>query len=330
MTTDIPESFARGIRLEGILMPTSRKQRDDFYRHNGGRFVHYTPAEAALNIINSKRIWMRNAMCMSDYREINHGYELFQGFLGDKANANRFIAALDACAPGVANEAIGLFDQWWGNIQTDTYIASISEHDEKEDMHGRLSMWRAYGGNSARVAIVFRVPWYTGAAKELSISLNPVAYLDQTELHNELATVISNVEKNVDFLKTIDRDELRGYIFTLFMVGVTGLKHEGFREEREWRVLYSPKLNPSPLIESSLETIGGVPQTIHKLPLDKTISTSSAALAELDFAKIFDRLIIGPSPYPYAQYEAFVSALGKAGVENAEERVFVSGIPIRT
>ncbi len=330
MTTEIPEAVALGIELEGILMPIARKQRDDFYEHKGGRFVHYTPAEAALKIINSKRIWMRNAMCMSDYREINHGYELFRGFFGDKNNADRFIAALDACAPNIAHEAIGLFNQWWRNIQSDTYIASISEHDDEEDLHGRLSMWRAYGGNSARVAIVFRVPWYTGAAQELNITLNPVAYLDPAELNSELNTVIRNVGENIDFLKTIDRNVLRDYVFAMFMVGVTCLKHEGFKEEREWRVLYSPKFNPSHLIKPSLETIGGVPQTVHELPLDKTVSTASAALADLDFAKVFDRLIIGPSPYPYAQYEAFVSALQRAGVENAGQRVYISGIPIRT
>ena len=77
----------------------------------------------------------------------------------------------------------------------------------------------------------------------------------------------------------------------------------------------------------STETIGGVPQAIYKLPLDATVSNT---LADLDISRIFDRLIIGPSPYPLAQHEAFVDALEKAGVPNAGKRVFVSNIPIRT
>jgi hypothetical protein len=45
---------------------------------------------------------------------------------------------------------------------------------------------------------------------------------------------------------------------------------------------------------------------------------------------LIDRVIIGPSPYPWPMYEAFVAALTAAGVPDANQRVFVSGIPIRT
>jgi hypothetical protein len=113
----------------------------------------------------------------------------------------------------------------------------------------------------------------------------------------------------------------------MFLAGVVCLKHEGFREEREWRVIHSPKRVPSSLMESSTETIGGVPQLIYKIPLDTSVSSS---VADLEFSRIFDRLIIGPSPYPWPMYEAFVSALKLAGVADAEHRVFASGIPIRS
>jgi hypothetical protein len=38
-----------------------------------------------------------------------------------------------------------------------TFITSIFEHDDSDDLHGRLSMWRALGMSTARVAIVFKV-----------------------------------------------------------------------------------------------------------------------------------------------------------------------------
>ncbi|MDO8438117.1 MAG: hypothetical protein Q7S69_08195 [Nitrosomonadaceae bacterium] len=112
-----------------------------------------------------------------------------------------------------------------------------------------------------------------------------------------------------------------GYLF-----GVS-LKHEGFGEEREWRVLYAPKLLHSPLMEQVTETIGGIPQIINKLPLDVSVSD---VLADLDFACLFDRIIIGPSPYPLVQRGAFVDALKEAGVPDAEKHVVMSDIPIRT
>ena len=37
----------------------------------------------------------------------------------------------------------------------------------------------------------------------------------------------------------------------MLVAGVTCLKHEGFHEEREWRVLYAPNRTASPLMEHS-------------------------------------------------------------------------------
>ncbi len=105
------------------------------------------------------------------------------------------------------------------------------------------------------------------------------------------------------------------------------MKHEGFHEEREWRVVYGPKRNASPLMETATEAIGGVPQIIHKIPLDRTVSDD---LADIDVAQIFDRLIIGPSMYALPMYEAFVGALAEKGVPDAAKRIVISGIPIRS
>jgi hypothetical protein len=45
---------------------------------------------------------------------------------------------------------------------------------------------------------------------------------------------------------------------------------------------------------------------------------------------MFDRLIIGPSQYSWPMCEAFTQALKAAGMADAEKRVFISDIPIRT
>jgi hypothetical protein len=81
-------------------------------------------------------------------------------------------------------------------------------------------------------------------------------------------------------------------------------------------------------MQSSIKVIGGVPQRIYELPVDETVAPT---LAGLEFSRIFDRLIIGPSQYPLPMCEAFAAALTKAGVpqEPAKQRLFISGIPIR-
>lgn len=341
MLTD--EQIQLALRLERIFMPHAMKQREEAYREQTGksleeapgdarlRFAHYTSADAALKIIKSKRIWMRNSNCMSDYREVQHGFDILQKYFSDGAKAKRFTDALDVCAPGVAQEAIGLFNQWWTHqqfsIRLNTYITSISLHRKQEDQHGRLSMWRAFGGNTARVAFVFSVPKLSGAAAALNLLFSPVAYLKEDQVYEVVDQVIANVAANCDFLRSIDRSIILGTVFHMFLAGVTCLKHEGFHEEREWRAIYSPKRAASPLIESSTEVIGGVPQPVHKIPLDAKVSP---VLSELDFTTMFDRIIIGPSPYPWPMYESFVAALLESGISDAADRVFTSLIPIRS
>jgi Protein of unknown function (DUF2971) len=247
-------------------------------------------------------------------------------FFSDEANVGSFIGALDACCSGVAQDAINLFDQWWNNIHFSTYIASISEHDDKEDLHGRLSMWRAFGGNAARVAIVLKVPWFSDGVAALNVMFSPVAYLTNHEFHNAMDDVIKNIHTYSDFLRSVDRSVLVGFVFNMLVTAVTCLKHEGFHEEREWRVIYSPMRFPSSLIEASTEIIAGVPQLLYKLPLDEAVSP---VLDDLSLPRMFDRLIIGPSPYPWVMYEAFVAMLAKAGLAEPGKRVFTSNIPIR-
>jgi hypothetical protein len=132
---------------------------------------------------------------------------------------------------------------------------------------------------------------------------------------------------NCDFLRSVDRQTILATVFTMLRAGAICLKHEGFREELEWRAIFSPTLRPSPSMQSSTEVIGGVPQLVYKFPLDGKVSPD---LEELDIALIVDRLIIGPSPYPSVMYQAFVDALTKSGVSGAEKLVFISGIPIRS
>ena len=303
-------------RLETIFMPHATKKRAALYDNGArdyARFVHYTSAEAALRIIESKRIWLRNTTCMSDYREVQHGFDLLNKYFTNDEKRNRFFEVFDNCASNAGMEAVTLFNQWWNDLRFNTYIASISEHDDREDLHGRLSTWRAFGsGNAARVAMVLKVPNFSTGQAGLNVIFSPVAYLSEDEVHGEIDNVIQHITKHCEFLRTVDRSLVVGTVFAMLVAGVVCLKHEGFHEEREWRVIYAPRRTPSPLMESATEIVNGVPQIVYKIPLDAAVSDT---LSDLDLACLLDRLIIGPSPYPWAMYEAFVAALAKSGIQ---------------
>jgi hypothetical protein len=68
MSDDTTERVAR------ILMPyVTGKIRE--VRDNRIRFVQYTTAEAALGMLTSREVWLRNASCMNDYSEMRFGVE---------------------------------------------------------------------------------------------------------------------------------------------------------------------------------------------------------------------------------------------------------------
>jgi len=138
---------------------------------------------------------------------------------------------------------------------------------------------------------VLRLPYVSMSAASLALNFSPVAYLSDSGAHDVIDQVIANVQANRDYLRTLKREVLAQLVFQMFASGIVRLKHEGFHEEREWRAIYTPKRWPSSMIESSTEVVAGVPQIICKVPLD---GTASPLIADLDFAQVFDRLIVGP------------------------------------
>lgn len=334
------QDFIQTIRLNEIFMPAaSRERRDMFERQGlefsphalGVQFAHYTSADAAMKIIRSKRIWTRNAKCMSDYSEVTHGYDLLKQYFDVRANTEEFVRVFDAIAPGAARQAFDTFNGWWRerHLGLNIFVASLTEHDAiKENKFGRLSMWRGFGSASdTRVALVLKVAAHSQATTALSLFFGPVVYAKTEDLAAEMRQVLDNVTRETAFLKSIDPEQIYHYLFAMIFSGVTSTKHPAFREEREWRAVHSPDIFPSTLMEKSVEVISGVPQHVYKVPLDKNVSDQ---VAQLDVADIIDRVLIGPSPYPWPLYQAFVDVLRDAGVSNPDERVIVSGIPLRT
>lgn len=326
MTTEISNKF---LQLESIFMSHTVFKRNELCK-NKHRFVHYTSAENAINIIKNKQFWLRNAKCMNDYNEIEHGHSmLLQYFQDSEKNTNRikFIEVFDSVEVGLALKIFYKFDEWWNRVNYNTYIGSISEHMETESSYGRLSMWRAYGKNSAKAALVLNIPLEPENAINLENTfLVPVAYFDQAELEAHLNYIASSVESSLDFLRSVEASELENMLFlTLVILSVT-LKHKGFSEEKEWRIVYLPLLYENPTIQDSVESISGIPQKVCKITLEDSIERGVSGLA---INTLVSEILIGPTEYPAAIYDAFCDLLIKAGIETPWERVKISNIPLR-
>lgn len=329
-----PEQWEQAKRIASIFMPYAMAKVAERYPDSTARakFAHYTSAEAALKIIESKHLWLRNPMCMSDYREMTHGYDALRGaFLeNEKKGVLELGSVLEAIAPQKLPEVINAFDRLWPEMQAKTFVASLSEHDESREAElGRLSMWRAYGQGAARVAIVVSVPLHSTSSQRLRFIFSPVAYVTDAEVAGQLDVIINNVRRETEFLRTVPVEIITGTLFIMLVAAVCCSKHSGFLEEREWRAIYGVPHYQSAVMEATraVRVIEGVPQVIYSLPLD---ANAVPEVGDLDFKKIFDRVIIGPTQYPVAMYNAFVEKLEQAGVPDARERVVTSKIPLRT
>ncbi len=60
--------------LDDLLLPNW--QDDDEFDPANTSFAHYTTAEAAMKIIRSGEIWLRNVRVMNDYSEVVYGLDL--------------------------------------------------------------------------------------------------------------------------------------------------------------------------------------------------------------------------------------------------------------
>lgn len=321
MTTPIPpeeERFAQ------ILFPSSYERFSDV-RTQGTRFVHYTSAAVAKTILHTKEVWMRKSSCMTDYSEVEYGLARLINAYGHTKAGENFKFALNNIFDGITTEIENLFNPWIEHFKSDTYLTCVSEHNETEDSYGRLSMWRAYGGRNG-VAIVLNNSAFMNPAPGLGAYSNPVAYLDDSAFEREFAIVAENVQREGSFLKTREREEIVRRTFYMLRLAALCTKHPGFREEREWRVLYAPSLEKSPHLEHAIVTVQDVPQPIYKLPL-KDISEISFFGA---IPALLNRIIIGPTQYAQVQREAFVRLLLDAGVPDPDAKVVVSNIPLRT
>lgn len=291
------------------------------------RLAHYTSADAALKIIDSKEMWLRKSATMNDFLEIAHGKASLHEAYERHTAGDKLKAALERRWPGICQSVGAWFETHLAELENNTYIACFSTHRPhgSEGRFGRLSMWRAYGGD-AGVAFILKSAPFVSESDALKVYSHPVMYGDYTYVASHLGMLAYNIDENFERLCDVTQEDALGYLFWKFRSIVVCLKHEGFKEESEWRLVYTPCVEVSDRVRTEIETIRGIPQFVTKLPL-KNYPEEGFIGAELN--ELIEKIIIGPTEHAGVLQEAFVAALKGAGVSNAEGRIVVSNIPLR-
>jgi hypothetical protein len=310
-------------RLTNLLMPYAMRKQVYIKRRNA-RFVHYTSAEVAISILTNSTVWMRNAVTMNDFLEVEHGKRcLFSAYKSPAGIKLREI--LNGTEAGLDKRLEELFNAWLEELETQTFLTCFSEHRDCEDTLGRLSMWRAYGGSNG-VALVFNNSPFLAPTDALKAYSSPVAYLDVEAFEQSFSQIVEGLVSEWEFLQRFGAEGIIRSLFVTFRFAVLCTKHPGFREEREWRVLYSPAYESSKHIKHDVEIVRGVPQQVYKIPL-KNIPDEGFVGAELP--DLLDRIIIGPTDNQLPMLHAFRSILKEMGVNDPDSKVAVSAIPLR-
>lgn len=185
-------------------------------------------------------------------------------------------------------------------------------------------MWRAYGGMQG-VAIVFKVLPTTGQKQVNNLIMSPVAYLE--DVKDDLRAILANISANKSLLKGLSQVEYENNIMGVLTLAAVCIKHAGFAEEEEWRILFlSNVFQPHPLAIET-ETVNGVPQLVCKLRMD-TLQAEGYGNAHFD--RLIDKVIIGPTNNPLPVFDALNFEMRRAGIIDPAKRIYTSNIPLRT
>ena len=153
----------------------------------------YTSAEVAMSILENKSVWMRRASTMNDFREIEHGFACVLN-AWNNAIGNKYRDLLAEWEIDASKEIVPYFDQRLSQWRTDTFLTCVSEHDPSEDQMGRLSMWRAYGGQDA-VAIVMNNTAFLRSSDALKAYTNKVNYLTVKQFEDHAARWVNHLHR---------------------------------------------------------------------------------------------------------------------------------------
>lgn len=327
-------------RLWPIFLPTIATEAMRV-REKGTRFVHYTSAESAFAILRSGRMLLRNATLMNDFSEVQHGLHCLGHAYNGSGAGERLKTFLRSMQQDLPEILEATFNETEFDLRGETYLISISEHgdgeegDSFEDALGRLSMWRAYAPKDG-VALVFNNAPFLTESNALNAYSCPVTYASVEDYVRVFSTLVEGIEREADFLRNVvgPQGVLQNLVNT-FRFATVSTKHPSFREEREWRVIYSPTLlerqglmtqEQTEKIPTEVMCLRGVPQRVYSIPFQ---NHPDEGFVGATIPELFDRVLIGPTSDAYAIGNAMVAELKRCGVTDADARVFITGIPLR-
>jgi hypothetical protein len=307
---------------------------------------HYTTLEGLKGIWSSRTLWATHYSKLNDAAElvllkeplIKAAAERFvpiaKSLAKQSLRARRTIERLGGLEEVCAREARGfvevLYKVTFHETETapfaDPFITSFCSHAgdrNYERENGLLSQWRGYGSGGGYCIVFDTRELQRLLDRELEsfywshINFGSVMYADESfSVSSHFADLIDLCE---DFIKALmnggEPDFSRG--FGPFVANATSLKHQGFKEEREVRIVAAPST------QKLVEYIRSQDTRFKPEHPIKTVHRRMAGFTAVPFIKLFEtidaalsikRVIVGPSRHQDANF-ACAGAVLRGAVE---------------
>jgi hypothetical protein len=307
--------WAEGVQMEGQ------------YPHARPLIAHYCSVNTLEAIVRNEEMWFSNPLYMNDFEELTFGIwrsrekfresELIRSALGTPERYEAFRQHLE-----------GIYAQFENGLAFDIYIACFSEHDPA-DNDGLLSMWRGYGANGGGVALIFN----TAALTEVPASPLRVAKITYGTVEERLGWMDQILNKFALLIAStsIPDDGLflcAAHLFERLLALSIFTKHSGFKEEKEWRVVYSKHYDANNVLTGMLGYFinGGIVEPKLKF---KIAPIDGAAEGGITLEQFVTKIILGPRGASARSKMALQRMLQMLGKPALAERVVTSSTPYR-
>lgn len=296
---------------------------------------HYTTLDGLQGIIESNSLWATHFRFLNDSSEIyllreplrNAIESYLQPILSEKFQKDdraRVIIKNSGGIPAMIKKESkhfvdSLYKTTYESIKglplVNPYILSFCSHSsdsEYEQVNGLLSQWRGYAGSGGYCIVLDTEKLLDMLIKELDkyywihMSMSEVKYqLPDDVLANMFPSLIDHINKFFDGILSKRKPNIAGG-FGPFLAGSASLKHRGFREEREVRVVASPAEESwIPLLKRETPNI---PLTLPLKPILTRLQTAASVryislFSELGELLPIRRVIVGPSRHQQSNYD---------------------------
>lgn len=159
---------------------------------------------------------------------------------------------------------------------------------------------------------------------DFQVYTTPVEYLTEEGFKDYLLEFGQRIEAEKSFIEALPDRVIEKWTANMIKAAVVSIKHPGFKEEREWRVIAD--LNSCQGLKLDTIAVNGIPQLVMKLPLTAEMENNGKGFS---IPANLDHLIIGPTPYPAVIANALVKELEKCGVADSWGKITASDIPYR-